>query len=151
MIAHESHVRLPRKIWIRKSKEQFLWKNAEIQLNPLTKLNKCTESTCILWRRSCDPIITLINLILRIKIESKSWPKTLTLSLSKQRLEARGEKDLSTKREGVAGGGHELLVGHYDPDGAHHVHRPGADVRHRRRFLSFLHFFFFKKIFFRRK
>jgi hypothetical protein len=50
-----------------------------------------------------------------------------------------GKEGRGTEGEGVAGGGHELLVGHDEADGADDVHRPRAHVGHRRRLLLRLH------------
>lgn len=46
-----------------------------------------------------------------------------------------------TEGESIAGGGHELLVGHDNADGAHDVHRPCTHIRHRPPLLLFLHLF----------
>lgn len=41
-----------------------------------------------------------------------------------------------TESEGIAGVGHELLVGHYNPDGTDNVHGPRSHIGNcRRRFL----------------
>lgn len=42
--------------------------------------------------------------------------------------EREGKEGRGTEGEGVAGGGHELLVGHDEADGADDVHRPRAHV-----------------------
>lgn len=41
------------------------------------------------------------------------------------------EEKAQTERESIAGGGHDLLIGHDDADGADDVHGPNTGIGHR--------------------